>query len=88
MNLSFTEGAVSQPPQAPPMQVPKKWLTATQAAKYLSIETRTVLLWTRQGKLKGYVLSGTRRVTWRFLHEDLDAMLFSPSVALANGRIQ
>jgi excisionase family DNA binding protein len=63
------------------------WLTAKEAAGYLKVEPRTVLLWVRQGKLKGFTLSGTKRHVWRFLHVDLDAMLTSPSVAM-NGRIQ
>lgn len=64
------------------------WLTGPEAAQYLSIETRTLLMWARQGKVKGYILSGTRRVTWRFRPEDLDATMSPPSVALKNGRIQ
>ena len=66
----------------------RKWLTAAEAAAYLSVEPRTLLQWARQGKAKGYVLSGSQRVTWRFLQSDLDAMLFEPSVAPVNGRIQ
>ena len=58
------------------------WLTAREAARYLSVEPRTVLLWARQGKLKGFTLSGTKRRVWRFRHCDLDAMLTGPSVAL------
>jgi excisionase family DNA binding protein len=64
------------------------WLTALEAAQYLRVEPRTLLMWARQGKVKGYVLSGTRRVTWRFRAEDLDATMSPPSVALTNGRIQ
>jgi excisionase family DNA binding protein len=64
------------------------WMTATQAARYLQVEVRTILLWARQGKVKGHVLSGTRRITWRFLRSDLDATMQLPSVALTNGRIQ
>jgi excisionase family DNA binding protein len=64
------------------------WLTATEAASYLRIESRTLLLWARQGKVKGYVLSGTKRVTWRFLRSDLDATLHIASRALNNGRIE
>jgi excisionase family DNA binding protein len=64
------------------------WLTSTEAAAYLKVETRTLLMWARQQKVKGYILSGTLRQTWRFLHSDLDDMLTAPSVALANGRIQ
>jgi len=58
------------------------WLTATEAAQYLSVEPRTVLLWARQGKVRGFRLSGTKRHVWRFRHSDLDAMLVAPSVAL------
>ncbi len=58
------------------------WLTATEAAQYLSVEPRTVLFWARQGKLRGFKLSGTKRHVWRFRHSDLDAMLMGPSVAL------
>jgi excisionase family DNA binding protein len=64
------------------------WLTALEAAQYLRVEPRTLLIWARQGKVKGYVLSGTKRVTWRFRAEDLDATMSPPSVALRNGRIQ
>jgi excisionase family DNA binding protein len=63
------------------------WLTAKEAAGYLKVEPRTVLQWVRQGKLKGFTLSGTKRHVWRFQHVDLDAMLTLPSVA-SNGRIQ
>ena len=64
------------------------WLTATEAAQYLRVEPRTLLMWARQGKVKGYVLSGIKRVTWRFRTDDLDATMSPPSVALKNGRIQ
>jgi excisionase family DNA binding protein len=64
------------------------WLTAPEAAQYLRIEPRTLLMWARQGKVKGYVLSGNKRVTWRFRAEDLDDTMSPPSVALRNGRIQ
>jgi excisionase family DNA binding protein len=64
------------------------WLTAKEAADYLKVEPRTLLVWVRQGKVRGYVLSGTRRQTWRFLHADLDAMLTGPSVALGKERTQ
>jgi excisionase family DNA binding protein len=55
-------------------------MTAQEAAIYLRIERRTILSWVRQGKLKGYRLSGTTRYVWRFLSTDLDAMLKPPSV--------
>src|ERR1019366_6694597 len=63
------------------------WLTSREAANYLQVEPRTLLMWARQKKVKGYVLSGTLRQTWRFQQADLDAMLSPPSVALTNGRI-
>ena len=51
------------------------WLTAEEAAQYLRIKRRTLLLWVRQGKIKAYKLSGTKRCVWRFLRQDLDAVL-------------
>jgi len=64
------------------------WLTATEGARYLKVEPRTLLLWARQGKVKGFILSGTKRHVWRFRHIDLDGMLTGPSVALKNRRIK
>lgn len=51
------------------------WMTAQEAAAYLRVSPRTILLWTRQGKVKGYALSGIRRTVWRFRQDDLDAAL-------------
>ena len=59
---------------------PTDWLTAEEAAQYLKIKVRTLLAWTRTGKIKGYRLSGTERNTWRYLHCDLDAALLSKQV--------
>lgn len=58
------------------------WLTANEAALYLKVKPRTVLLWARQGNLKGFPLSGAKRHVWRFRRCDLDAMLMPPSGAL------
>jgi excisionase family DNA binding protein len=55
---------------------PTEWLTATEAAQHLKVETRTLLLWVRQGKVRGYKLSGTKRHVWRFQRADLDSVLF------------
>jgi excisionase family DNA binding protein len=64
------------------------WLTATEAACYLKVEPRTLLSWVRQGKVKGYSLSGTSRHVWRFLHSDLDATLTGPVVLSETERTQ
>lgn len=71
-----------------------EWLTAIEAAGYLKVKVRTVLLWVRQGKVKGFALSGTKRRVWRFRKSDLDAALLEspvlPSEALSvrsEGRI-
>ena|SRR5713226_305245 len=61
------------------------WLTAAEAAQYLKVRKRTLLLWVRQGKVKGYPLSGTKRHIWRFLRADLDAILVGPSVPCSKG---
>ena len=57
-----------------------EWLTAQEAAKYLKIKTRTLLLWVRQGKVKAFALSGIRRRVWRFRLQDLDAALLEYAV--------
>ena len=59
---------------------PSSWLTAEEAAAHLRVRTRTLLPWARQGKVKGYVLSGVRRHVWRFRQVDLDDSLELPSV--------
>lgn len=57
-----------------------EWLTPREAAQYLRVKTRTVLLWARKGKIRGYTLSGTDRHVWRFRQSDLDDTLVPPSV--------
>jgi excisionase family DNA binding protein len=57
-----------------------EWLTAKEAARYLRIEPRTLLLWVRQGKVKAFALSGTQRHVWRFRQVDLDAALLESPV--------
>jgi len=57
-----------------------EWLTAEEAAGYVKAKPRTLLLWVRQGKLKAFALSGTKRRMWRFRKEDLDAALLSRSM--------
>ncbi len=76
---------------APPQQFPSpllgdlmtnsSWHTANEAAAYLQVKPATLLMWAREGKVKGYILSGTRRHVWRFQTTDLDAMLTAPSIA-------
>ena len=53
------------------------WLTAQEGADYVRIKHRTILLWARQGKVPGYVLSGTKRRVWRFRKSDLDTILLA-----------
>lgn len=59
---------------------PSEWLTAMEAAAYLKVKVRTLLLWVRQGKVKGFALSGTKRRVWRFRQADLDATLMESAV--------
>ena len=65
-----------------------EWLTSDEAAQYLKIERRKLLQWVRQGKVRGYMLSGTQRHVWRFKTSDLDAMLSVPAVLSSDGRIK
>jgi len=65
-----------------------EWMTAEEAAEYLRIERRTLLEWARQGKVRGFRLSGTERYVWRFRQADLDAMLVPSSAGSADRRQQ
>lgn len=64
-----------------------EWLTPKEAAQHLKVKVRTLLLWVRQGKLKAFALSGTKRRVWRFRREDLDSALMEspvlPSIPLS-----
>jgi excisionase family DNA binding protein len=60
-----------------------EWLTATEAAAYLKVRPRTIVQWAKEGKVRGHRLSGCRRITWRFLRSELDAMLCGPSAESA-----
>jgi excisionase family DNA binding protein len=69
--------------------VDNQWLTASEAAQYLKVQPRTILKWAKQGTIPAHALSGCKRVTWRFLKEELDrAMLKPPSVAGQGGSIE
>jgi excisionase family DNA binding protein len=57
-----------------------EWLTAHEAAQYLKVKVRTLLLWVRQGKVKAFALSGTKRRVWRLRRSDLDAALLESTV--------
>jgi len=60
-----------------------EWLDVNEGAAYLKVKPRTLLLWTRQGKIKGYALSGAKRRRWRYRREDLDAALIGRQVVLS-----
>jgi excisionase family DNA binding protein len=64
-----------------------EWLTAREVAQHLRVKERTVLKWAKQGRIPAHPLSGSKRVTWRFLKSELDAMLALPSAA-EQGRVQ
>lgn len=56
------------------------WMTPDEAAVYLNITRRTLLSWTRLGRIRGYHFSGEKRRNWRFKREDLDAEMMPASV--------
>ncbi len=60
-----------------------EWLTLKEAAAYLKIERRTLALWARQGRVPAHRLSGVQRCIWRFLRNELDAMLLASSAVPA-----
>lgn len=63
-----------------PVTPTAEWLTAGEAAQYLKVKVRTLLLWVRQGKVKAFALSGTKRRVWRFRRQDLDAALLESTM--------
>ncbi len=63
-----------------------KWLTAAEAAQYLNVKARTILLWARQGRVKAYALSGTRRRVWRFLHADLNSIVMQKKPVVSSAQ--
>ncbi len=67
-------------------QTVSPWLTSAEAATYLKVEQRTLLAWSRSGKAPAHQLSGSKRITWRFLKSELDAMLSPPAVLPTEGR--
>ena len=60
-----------------------EWLTAREAAAYLKVKPRTLVRWARSGRVPAHRLSGTGRITWRFLRSELDAMLCASSAGPA-----
>jgi len=46
----------------------------------LESQTAHVAAWVRQGKVKAFALSGTRRRIWRFRRGDLDSTLRESTV--------
>jgi excisionase family DNA binding protein len=64
------------------------WLTANEAAQYLKVKPRTLLLWARQQKVPAHRLSGIERCIYRFLKSELDGMLGLSSAGSAEGRQQ
>lgn len=58
-----------------------QWLTGREAAQYLRVAHRTVLQWAKEGRIPAHRLSGTARVTWRFLRSELDAAIMTPPSA-------
>lgn len=60
-----------------------EWLTGAEAAQYLKVKPRSLLLWVRQRRIKAYALSGTKRRVWRFRREDLDTALLSRAMVIS-----
>jgi excisionase family DNA binding protein len=52
-----------------------RWMNSREAADYLHVAARTVVLWARTGRIPAHKLSGAHRITWRFRSDELDAFL-------------
>ena len=62
------------------LNLQSEWMTVAEAAQHLKVKPRTLLLWVRQGKVKAFALSGTKRRVWRFRQADLDDALLESVV--------
>jgi excisionase family DNA binding protein len=58
-----------------------QWLTAREAADYLRIATRTLLLYAKSRRIPAHRLSGSQRITYRFRADELDSFLRGKSTA-------
>ncbi len=58
-------------------KVESPWMTAVQAATYLSVSIKTIYNLKCQGRLKAYSLGGAKGGALRFLRTDLDALFIT-----------
>jgi excisionase family DNA binding protein len=65
--------------------VSTEWLTVKEVAQHLKVSPATILRLAKTGRIPGHRLTGSKRVTWRFLKSELDAMLSLPSAARDGG---
>jgi excisionase family DNA binding protein len=63
--------------------VTDRLLTAREVAELLGFSVDTVLRWTREGKLRGYRISGTKHGRLRYIENDLEALLDERATAAA-----
>ena len=59
----------------PPHDVSEFFVDADEAARFLKINRRTLLHWSRERVLPAHPLGDGRRKTWRFLMSELSAWL-------------
>jgi excisionase family DNA binding protein len=55
--------------------VSSRLLTAREVAEQLGFSVDTVLRWTREGRLRGYRISGTKHGRLRYREDELEALL-------------
>jgi excisionase family DNA binding protein len=66
-----------------------EWIDAHEAADYLKVKYRTILKWAKAGNVPAHpVISGRKRITWRFLKSELDRAMLTPPSAAGTGRTQ
>lgn len=52
----------------------ERYLTSAEAAEYLGVHRKTLLIWTRTGLVTAYTMPGNRRLR-RYRRADLDAAM-------------
>lgn len=65
-------------------KVTEQWLDTKTAADHIRVKPRTLLSLVKRGLIPAHQLSGSQRVTWRFLASELDRALLERSTGATN----
>lgn len=84
LNDSSSQSSCQSNANSNTLAAPHRWLNAREAALFLGIKPRTVLLWARQGRIPAVALAGTQRRLWRFSLAALEAFIANGSPVISS----